>query len=60
MANKREGVLPHTAILHSKLKEGAGRRDRREYREMTENQPSVSSSNGYRRFKEQNVLCSDY
>lgn len=60
MANKREGVLPHTAILHCKLKEGAGRRGRREYHEMTENQPSVSSSNGYRRFKKQNALCSDY
>lgn len=60
VANTREGVLPHTAIPHCKLKEGAERRGRREYREMIENQPSVSFSNGYKMFKEQNVLCSDY
>lgn len=38
VANTREGVLPHTAILHCKLKEGAERRGRREYHETRENE----------------------
>ena len=42
VANTREGVLPHTAILHCKLKEGAERRGRA--RSWGRSAPTVTAS----------------